>query len=202
MRRSRALYVEVLIRAEMETIWELTQDPELHPRWDLRFSRIEQTGVDPTGRSLFRYERALPLHVIRGVGVSLGEKSRADGTRTSALAFSTDDRVSPLRNGRGYWCYVPTDEGVRFITGYDYQPGWGRVADLVMRPLILWMTAWSFDRLRIWAERGEEPASWPLLSVTWLWRSDRPRASRCRTAPPRDGAMAGAPETLQQVSVP
>ncbi|WCD92741.1 SRPBCC family protein [Microbacterium sp. nov. GSS16] len=201
MRRSQALYVEVLIRADVETVWALTQDPDLHPRWDLRFSRIEPTGSDSAGRSRFRYERALPLHVIRGEGVSLGEKTRDDGIRTSALAFSTDDRLSPLRSGRGYWRYVPTAEGVRFITGYDYQPGWGRVADLVMRPAILWMTAWSFDRLRIWAERGEEPNRWPLLSVVWFWHSGRPRASRCRTVPPRDGAMADAPQTLQKVSV-
>lgn len=201
MLRSRALYVEVLIRADVGTVWELTQDPDLHPRWDLRFSKIEPIGIDHAGRTRFRYERALPLHVIRGMGVSLGEKTRSDGNRTSALAFSTDDRVSPLRSGRGYWRYVPTGDGVRFITGYDYQPGWGRVSDLVMRPLILWMTAWSFDRLRIWAERGEEPGRWPLWSVAWFWRRNRPRASRCCTAPPRHGAMAEAPETLQGVNL-
>jgi len=194
------LYVEVLIRADVNAVWSLTQDPDLHARWDLRFSKIDPTGSDSTGKSTFRYERALPLHVIRGEGVSIGEKVRSDGTRTSALRFSTDDRVSPLREGRGYWRYVPVPEGVRFITGYDYQPGWGKIADLAMRPFILWMTAWSFDRLRIWAERGEDPDQWPLRSVAWLWRSDRPRASRCRTDTPRDGAMAGAPGILQRVS--
>jgi len=96
---------------------------------------------------------------------------------------------------------VPTPEGVRFITGYDYAPGWGRFADLVMRPLILWMTAWSFDRLRIWAERGEEPDRWPLHSIAWFWRSERPRASRCRTEPPPGGAMAEAPQSLRRVTL-
>ncbi|MBO0517940.1 hypothetical protein J0695_40355, partial [Streptomyces beijiangensis] len=38
---------------------------------------------------------------------------------------------------------------------------WGRcgaVADrLVFRPLMGWATAWSFDRLRLWCERGTHP---------------------------------------------
>jgi hypothetical protein len=49
---------------------------------------------------------------------------------------------------------------VRFLTGYDYTPGWGRLgplADLAFRPLFGWLTAWSFDRLRLWLERGVTP---------------------------------------------
>lgn len=88
---------------------------------------------------------------------------------------------------------------MRFITGYDYLPGFGRVPDLVMRPLVSWMTAWSFDRLRIWAETGTPPEKWGLLTVFAWWNSERPRASRCRTRPPRDGAMAGAPATLTEL---
>jgi hypothetical protein len=54
------------------------------------------------------------------------------------------------------------DGGIRFITGYDYQTrfGWaGRILDrLVFRPLMGWATAWSFDRLRLWLEKGIDPA--------------------------------------------
>ena len=82
---SRALYVETLIRADLDTVWRLTQEPELHPRWDLRFSAIVPTGTDAEGRASFRYERSLPLHRIRGTGLSIGERTRPDGTRTSAL---------------------------------------------------------------------------------------------------------------------
>ncbi len=200
MGRGRGLYVETLIHADLETVWRLTQDPALHPRWDLRFSTIEPIGTDARGRTRFRYERALPLHRIRGTGVSLGERTRPDGTRTSALAFDTTDRFSPLRSGRGYWRYLPTPEGVRFITGYDYVPGFGRLPDLLLRPLVLWLTAWSFDRLRIWAETGEPPERWGLRSVLALWRAGRPRAARCRTRPPRAGAMADAPATLAELA--
>ena len=195
----RPLYVETLIRADLDHVWQLTQDPALHPRWDLRFTSIVPISEDPRGRMRFGYERRIPFHVIRGTGTSLGEKARSDGTRTSALAFDTDDRLSPLRGGRGYWRYVPTAAGIRFITGYDYVPGFGHAADRVFRPLILWMTAWSFDRLRIWAETGTPPERWPLWSVLAVWRPERPRARRCRTAPPLGGAMADAPQTLAEL---
>jgi hypothetical protein len=50
---------------------------------------------------------------------------------------------------------------VRFVTGYDYEPRWGAFGRLVdrvaFRPLIGWATAWSFDRLRLWIERGVQP---------------------------------------------
>lgn len=202
VRRAKGLYIEVLVRAPIDEVWRLTQDPALHPRWDLRFSRITPEPSGGAGPVRFGYERALPGHMIRGTGISLGEKSRDDGTRTSALRFTTTDRLSPLRDGRGYWRYIPTLDGVRFVTGYDYVPGFGRVPDLLLRPVIRWMTAWSFDRLRIWAETGTEPERWPLISVLGAWRRDRPRAARCRTRPPGRGAFADAPATLDALAAP
>ena len=119
--------------------------------------------------------------------------------RTSALRFSTPDRWSPIRSGRGYWRYEPAPGGIRFITGYDYDPGWGPL-DVLVRPALGWATAWSFDRLRIWLEGGPEPERWPLISAAWLWRADRPRASRCRRAPEggrrRADHLRSAPATL------
>ena len=179
---ARQIYVETVISADMDAVWTATQNPVAHARWDLRFSRIVPTGTTTDGATTFDYERATPVRVIRGTGVSLGERDRPDGTRTSALRFDTADRLSPLQSGRGYWRYVPAGGGIRFLTGYDYAPGWG-VLDLVVRPVIGWATAWSFDRLRIWLERGEAPERWPLRSVLWFWRPERPRAARCRRAP-------------------
>ena len=187
----------------MERVWQLTQDPAQHPRWDLRFSSITPTDELPSGGYRFRYERRLPFHTIAGTGTSLGERSGPDGSRTSALRFTTTDRFSPLGSGRGYWRYLPTPTGVTFITGYDYAPGWGRLLDrLVLRRFIGWMTAWSFDRLRIWAETGAEPEAWLLASVFWLWRADRPRASRCRRVPRRGRAMDDSPATLATLAAP
>lgn len=198
-----ALYIEVLIRADIDTVWRLTQDPAEHPRWDLRFSAITPTTPLESGGSRFVYERSLPLHTIRGTGTSLGERQRPDGTRTSALRFTTADRLSPLGDGRGYWRYIPTENGVRFITGYDYTPGWGSLVDrLFMRRLIGWMTAFSFDRLRIWAETGVSPENWPAASALWFWRPGRPRASRALRTSPHHRAMDDAPATLDRLEAP
>lgn len=202
--RRRALYVEILIRAPMERVWELTQDTDMHPRWDARFSAIVPTGARVDGAQTFRYELALGVHTIRGTGVSLGEKGGAGGARTSALLFDTDDRLSPLGAGRGYWRYVPHEDGVRFITGYDYEPGWGalgRVLDpLIVRRIVWRLTAWSFDRLRLWAEGEAEPES-----IRW-WRGwfggPRARARNCLSRP--DGrsplrVMDDAPDSLRRI---
>nr|EIF93726.1 hypothetical protein [Streptomyces tsukubensis NRRL18488] len=103
----------------------------------------------------------LPFLTVAGTGISAGERHRSDGGRVSALRFASPDPLSPIRRGSGYWRYVPTPDGIRFLTGYDYRPRWGRfggvVDRLVFRPLMGWATAWSFDRLRIWCERGISP---------------------------------------------
>jgi hypothetical protein len=197
------IYVETVIRVDLERLWQLTQDPLLHPRWDVRFSSIVPTAPLDGGGTRFRYERRLPFHTIVGTGTSLGERVRPDGSATSVLRFGTDDRLSPLGDGQGYWRYTPTAEGVVFVTGYDYVPGWGRMLDaLILRRLIGWATAWSFDRLRIWAETGVEPERWPLASALLFWRADRPRASRCRRQPRRGGAMTDAPQALDTLEAP
>lgn len=200
---NRSIRVETIISADLETVWRLTQDPELHARWDARFSRITPTSVNESGLWRFRYERRMLVHTIRGTGISLGSREGADGARTSALRFTTDDRLSPLRDGRGYWRYEPVANGVRFITGYDYAPGWGVVLDrLLVRPLIGWLTAYSFARLRRWAERDDEPERWPLWRAVLPGARDRPRASDCTWSIGRATAMEDAPATLAALEAP
>lgn len=201
-----AIYVEIAIRADPEQVWELTQDPAAHGRWDARFSQIVPTESSEAGETRFTYARRVAFHTVAGTGVTIGERSRPDGTRTSALRFSTVDPLSPIRDGRGYWRYVPDDGATRFLTGYDYTPGWGRIPDLIVRPFLGWVTAWSFDRLRIWIERGEAPEAWPLSSALWFWRPDRPRAARCLRAPAhgarQDDHLRDAPATLAVLADP
>jgi hypothetical protein len=203
---TRGIYVETVIDADVERVWAASQDPQEHVRWDLRFSEIVPEAADADGAARFTYVRRAIVHDVHGTGVSIGERRRADGTRTSALRFGTDDRLSPIRAGRGYWRYVPTDDGrTRFITGYDYDAGWGPL-DVIVRPLLGWATAWSFDRLRIWLEGGGEPEVWTLLSVVQVWRRDRPRASRTQRAPEggsrRGDQLQDAPATLSALPDP
>ncbi|WP_432497290.1 hypothetical protein [Kineococcus gypseus] len=164
---ARPLYVETLVRCDADRLWHLTQAPRLHPRWDLRFSAIEPTARDADGHQRFTHSLSLPhpraaLLTVTGTGVSVGERRDAAGRGTSALRFRPHGRLSPLGEGSGYWRYVPTAQGVRFLTGYDYAPGWGRAGalldPLLVRPAVGWATAWSFDRLRLWAEDGVDPA--------------------------------------------
>ncbi|PQZ91529.1 hypothetical protein CQ018_12815 [Arthrobacter sp. MYb227] len=155
------IYVEILVRAPMERVWKLTQDSDLHPRWDLRFSKIVPLGHGEDGPVDFRYEFHLPLYAIHGTGTSLVHRHRADGQATSVLKFDTADPLSPIGRGSGYWRYIPTRDGIRFITGYNYRPGMGLVGKAldssIFRPALGWATALSFDRLRLWAESGVDP---------------------------------------------
>lgn len=157
-----SLYVEIFIRSPIEELWRLTQVPEVHERWDIRFSHIEYLPrPDVNEPQRFRYATRLGFgKTIEGGGESTGTHE-ADGRRTSALRFWSDDPVSLIREGSGYWKYVPCPDGVRFLTRYDYTVRFGiagRVFDrLVFRPLIGWATAWSFDRLRLWLEEGVTP---------------------------------------------
>jgi len=199
---SGGIYVETRIAVPVERVWSLTQDPVEHVRWDVRFSQIVPTTPTDNGATRFTYTRRTPLRTVAGDGVSIGESVRPDGTRTSALRFATSDPLSPIRDGRGYWRYVPDADGTTFVTGYDYRPGWGPVLDRVARPVLGWATAWSFDRLRIWAERGEEPERWPVRSVLWVWRPERPRAARCRRRAADGRVMEAAPETLDRLEAP
>src|SRR4051794_22414318 len=156
------LYIEARIRADLDDLWTRTQEPSQHQRWDLRFTRITYLPRAEGEPQHFRYAtRVLPFLTVAGTGVSAGERERPDGTRTSALRFSSPHPLSLLAEGSGYWRYVPDGDGVRFLTGYDYRPRWGAfgtMADRVLfRPLMAWATAWSFDRLRLWLEHGIAP---------------------------------------------
>ena len=155
------LYVEARISADIDELWAATQDPAQHQRWDLRFTHIDYLDSADGGPQRFTYAVRVLGIKLSGTGICAGENSRPDGSRTSALRFASPHPLSLLAQGSGYWRYVPTEDGIRFLTGYDYRPRWGRfgrIADrLIFRPLIGWATAWSFDRLRLWLERGTPP---------------------------------------------
>lgn len=172
MPRNSSIYVEILIRAPMDALWEHTQTPELHEQWDLRFTRIEYLPrPDETQPQRFRYSTRIGFGLeIDGEGESVGQRDLSDGSRSSALKFSSAHTLSLISEGSGYWKYIPTSDGIRFLTRYDYHTrfGWlGNVVDRVaFRPLMGWATAWSFDRLRLWLERGVPPAQ--ALRQAWI----------------------------------
>ena len=192
MRGAPGIYVEILIQDELEHIWRLTQDPALHQRWDLRFSQIEYLPrSSPAEPQRFLYKTRIGFGLsIAGTGESVGERTSASGDSTSSLKFASADPKSLIREGSGYWRYIPTPAGLRFFTWYDYSVRFGaagRIVDrLVFRPLIGWATAWSFDRMRLWAEEGQLPESSLALSAIhaaariaiaaiWIWHGLIPK---------------------------
>jgi len=157
-----SIYVEILIRCGMDDLWEKTQDPKLHQRWDLRFSEIDYLPRQPGEAQKFSYKTRIGGGLrIEGAGESTGERDDATGQRTSALKFWSDDPKSLIKLGSGYWKYIPGNDGIRFITWYDYRTRFGIIGQIVdkifFRPLLGWATAWSFDRLRLWIEKGILP---------------------------------------------
>jgi uncharacterized membrane protein YphA (DoxX/SURF4 family) len=155
------IYVEIPIRAGMDELWEKTQNPQLHQRWDLRFTQIDylpRQGEEPQG---FLYGTRIGFGLrIDGRGESVGERD-GDGARTSSLKFWSEDPKSLIKTGSGYWKYVPSKNAIRFFTWYDYETRFGVFGKLVdrcvFRPLLGWATAWSFDRLRLWIEKEVSP---------------------------------------------
>ncbi len=169
-----SIYVEIRIRGTMDELWRLTQTPGLHARWDLRFTDIEYLPrPDESQPQQFLYATRIGFGLaIRGSGETVGQRDGANGERTSALKFWSDDPKSLISEGAGYWRYVPTDDGLRFFTSYDYRVRFGAVGRdfnaLVFRPIMGWATAWSFDRLRLWIEKGIDPAISLQRSVIYL----------------------------------
>ena len=186
------IYVEIVIQSDVDEIWRRTQEPGLHQRWDLRFTSIEylarHSDAEP---QKFLYSTRIGFGLkIGGEGESTGTREGPDGARVSALSFWSADPKSLIKEGSGYWQYLPTSTGVRFLTWYDYRTRFGligRVVDrLLFRPLIGWATAWSFDRLRLWIDRGVPPESSMRMalihalarlgiSFTWLWQGLVPK---------------------------
>lgn len=160
--KGKPIYVEIPIRAEMENLWEVTQNPKLHEQWDLRFTSIEYLPKKQGEPQSFLYETKIGFGIkIAGWGKSVGYHEGNHGVRTSSLHFGTDQKLSIIREGRGFWKYEPKDDHIKFFTQYDYDVHWGlfgKVFDLfIFRPLMGWMTALSFDVLRRWLEKGEPP---------------------------------------------
>src|SRR5213593_1517411 len=192
--RLLSIYVEILVRAPVDALWAHTQTPALHERWDLRFSKIDYSPRLGEGAAQrFRYTTRIGFGLeVRGEGETSRQRALTDGSSTSALRFGSDAPLSIIRDGRGYWKYVPTSDGVRFLTWYDYRTRFGAAGAvfdrLLFRPLIGWATAWSFDRLRLWLEERVDPrvavrqtlihvAARMALAVCVRVPGSRPRAS-------------------------
>ncbi|WP_144512947.1 DoxX-like family protein [Bacillus sp. FJAT-22090] len=162
--KRKPIYVELSIGAEMEKLWDATQRPEQHEQWDLRFSSITYLPKQENEPQHFEYKTNIGFGLsIAGWGKSIGTFHAEDGSRTSSLHFGTDQVMSIIQEGKGYWKYKNEPDSIKFLTQYDYKTNFGAIGRffdfLVFRPLIGWATALSFDVLKRWLEKGESPSS-------------------------------------------
>ncbi|MEO4054751.1 DoxX-like family protein [Solibacillus sp. CAU 1738] len=161
--KQKPIYVEINMNTSIDTVWEYTQNPKLHEQWDLRFSEInyipKETEDSP---QTFTYKtNVLPFISVEGWGESKGTHHKDNGSKTSSLHFGTEQKISPITQGKGYWQYVLNENQLTFLTQYDYNVRYGKVGqafDIVFRPLMGWATALSFDVLKRWIDTGEPPA--------------------------------------------
>ncbi|OZM56833.1 hypothetical protein CIB95_08660 [Lottiidibacillus patelloidae] len=162
--KRKPIYVEIPIITTMDDLWESTQTPHLHEQWDLRFSSITYLPKQENEPQKFTYATNIGFgKKIEGWGKSVGTFNGEDGSRTSSLHFGTEQKLSIISEGKGFWKYEPEHEHVKFLTQYDYKTNWGTFGALLdklaFRPMIGWGTALSFDVLKRWLEKGETPAS-------------------------------------------
>jgi hypothetical protein len=192
MARNRGIYVEILIRGPVDEIWRHTQIPDLHELWDLRFTAIDYLPrASENDPQRFRYSTRIGFGLkIEGEGESAATAEDATSLHTSALKFWSSDPKSLIKEGSGYWRYIPVTGGIRFLTWYDYRTRGGAIGHLIdrflFRPLIGWATAWSFDRLRLWIDQKVPPRfsrRMALIHATarlgiffvWLWQGLMPK---------------------------
>ncbi|MHA6480914.1 DoxX-like family protein [Paenibacillus sp. strain BS8-2] len=162
--RGKHIYVELDIATDMESLWKHTQDPQLHQQWDLRFTDIQYLPQeDPANPQRFHYRTRIGFGLdISGTGESRSARSLDTGGAISTLSFQSEQPISLIRRGGGYWRYKPGEQGVNFSTKFNYSTRFGALGRLLdawlFRPMFGYATAWSFDMLRIWLERGIAPA--------------------------------------------
>jgi len=162
--KRKPIYVEIDIRSEMDELWAHTQQPELHEQWDLRFSEIYYLPKDQDqAEQAFSYRTRIGFGLnIAGTGITKAQLNHNTGDRLSTLAFKSDQPLSLIQTGHGYWKYCQKNQSIRFLTRYDYKTRFGIVGSwfdaLLFRPLFGYATAWSFDTLRLWLEKQIPPA--------------------------------------------
>ncbi|AGC41383.1 hypothetical protein MYSTI_00024 [Myxococcus stipitatus DSM 14675] len=184
--RLQRIVVEVLLPAPVETVWERTQDPELHTAWDIRFTSIRALPEqDARGFHLMDYRTHLGFGLeVVGWGRYLASSLH----QRSIFEFGADDWRSLILRGRGLWLYERRPEGTFFKTVFDYETRHGVLGEVLdaalFRPLMRLGTEWGFETLRRWCA-GDLLATRQRRS---RWSFGAFLVARCLGRPPAPGA--------------
>lgn len=167
-RMKRRIVVETLLDASIDKVWERTQDPALHERWDIRVDAV----------------RYVPASDERQFDVPHGGSGRF--LEDVPLQRSTFEVGSSLMAcGVGAFEYEPRGDGTLFRTVLDYEVRrglLGRALDLVFRPLLEAATEWSFETLRLWCA-GDDEAPARRTRRAFALSLVRPSSSRADPCP-------------------
>lgn len=162
--KNKPVYVELDIDVTIEELWEHTQSPQLHNQWDLRFSEIRYLPkLNESEGQKFLYDTRIGFGLkISGTGETNHSIDDRKAERLSTLSFTSEQPISLIRQGGGYWRYKKSGDKLTFITLFDYKTRFGTAGRLLdrflFRPMFGYATAWSFDRLRIWLEDRIPPS--------------------------------------------
>lgn len=222
MKRKKSVYVQTEIETNIDELWKYTQDPKLHTEWDARFTEISYLERQEGEPQRFLYKTKIGFGIeISGEGESVGDMQKETGERISSLKFWTKHPLSLIHTGRGYWKYTPIERKVNFETQYDYDVNFGTVGRFidtyVFRPVLGWATAWSFDALKFWLEKGLHPrlllrravTYWLvclLLSFVWIYQGLIPKVifmyeEEVRMLSTLIGSNSYAKETLKVIGL-
>ncbi|MES1036165.1 hypothetical protein [Bacillus pumilus] len=160
--KRKPVYVETTIHAPIEKVWEHTQNPKLHEQWDLRFSTISLNEPQNEQPQSFLYEKHLGFGLsVTGTGAYRTRMMDERNERASSLNFKSSHPLSFIKEGSGYWKYIKTIDHIVFQTQFDYKTkegkGWTWADKILFRPMIGFMTAFSFGALKTWLEKGTHP---------------------------------------------
>ncbi|WP_020616896.1 DoxX-like family protein [Paenibacillus daejeonensis] len=165
MNKREPIFVQLDMRTDLDTLWEHTQVPRLHEQWDLRFSEIRylpRSSEEEPQHFAYRTRIGFGLD-IAGTGATRSAQTTG-GDRVSTLEFGSEQPISLICRGSGYWRYHqhPGEDCISFSTRFDYETRFGKLGywldRVLFRPLFGWATAWSFDVLRIWIEQRIPPS--------------------------------------------
>ncbi|TKI23852.1 hypothetical protein FCO27_12850 [Bacillus pumilus] len=160
--KRKPVYVETTIHAPIEKVWEYTQNPKLHEQWDLRFSTISLNEPQNEQTQSFLYEKHLGFGLsVTGTGAYRTRMMDERNERASSLQFKSSHPLTFIKEGSGYWKYMKTSDHIVFQTQFDYKTkegkGWTWADRILFRPMIGFMTAFSFGALKTWLEKGTHP---------------------------------------------
>lgn len=131
------------IPAPRETVWNIIQDTNLRPKWDVRVAEYLTHGAPAAGTKVTIVFRAV---LFRPVGH--GEFLKFEPPSQSILRIN-EVNTSLIPPGGGTWLLEEINDGTRMTTRFNLKPSkWGFIGDAVITFFAYIDTMRSLKKLR------------------------------------------------------